>query len=72
MSNRETENYQENLELILAVTKTLNSDIFPESKDYYVRVELIEAGTHRRAGSWNDEIANDCWSFAWDWEDQNK
>lgn len=53
--------FQEHLEYIAAVTKALNA--LPETKDFYVHVELREGGSHETAGKWSDEIAADAWYF---------
>lgn len=53
--------FQNHLEYIAAVTKVLNE--LPECNDFYIQVELLEGGSHRKVGSWCDEIAADAWYF---------
>lgn len=51
----------ENLEYVTAVTRALNA--LPQTKDFYVHVELRMEGEHTKVGQWCDEIAGDAWYF---------
>lgn len=53
--------FAENLAYIAAVTDALNR--LPETKDFYVHVELRSEGDHVKVGQWSDEIAGDAWYF---------
>ena len=55
--------YAELLAYLAAVTKMLNETKLPDQSDFYLRVQLVEAGTHQVAGEWSDEIGDDCWGF---------
>ena len=56
--------FQEQLDYIAAVTRALNAMPDPTDRNFYIHVELREEGTHRKVGSWSDEIASDAWYYS--------
>ncbi len=53
--------FAKHLRFLAAVTEALNQ--LPRTDEFYVHVELREAGSGEKLGQWSDEISRDDWYY---------